>query len=71
MTNKIEISIKQFIAILAVLLVFAHCDTTSKDKVMDKYSKVESSTNQSETSEITCPECGHTQKQSYYLLMYV
>ena len=66
----IKINIKLSLTMLLVLFVFAQCNTTSTDKAMTKNSKkdecckVESSTNQSETSEITCPECGHTKTET-------
>jgi hypothetical protein len=54
---------------LVVFLLFTQCNLASKDEKMDKNSndelccKAESSNNQSETSEITCPECGHTKTE--------
>ena len=65
MTNMLKSRIKLLLAMLVMLAVFNQCSTTSKEKSLteisneDECCKIESSLNQSETSEITCPECGH------------
>jgi hypothetical protein len=67
MKNAIKISIRALVSIFVVLMLFAQCDTAASEKVLDenantdKYGKAESSVDQSETSEITCPECGHSE----------
>lgn len=70
MSNIIKLSFNLLPTMLIVLVVFTQCDTTSKDNSTTQKSNelqtnnIESSTNHSETSEITCPKCGHKKTET-------
>ena len=60
--------IKILVALVIVFRAFTQCSSESKEKAMDNKKeeaccKAETATSQSETSEITCPECGHTKTE--------
>lgn len=56
--------------LLATLFVFCQCNNEPDDKSIDKECEqdqccsIESSEGVSETSEITCPECGHKEVET-------
>jgi hypothetical protein len=64
-----KLDIKRTIALAIVLMAFTQCSSESKEKTMENNKKeeacckAESSNSQSETSEITCPECGFTKTE--------
>lgn len=64
-----KIDIKQIIALFIVCITFTQCTSESNVKTMenskkeDLCCKAESSSHQSNTSKITCPECGYTKTE--------
>ncbi len=61
--------IHKSIMMFGILLLFCQCESQNEEKIMDEDCKEEccsneSSTGKSETSEITCPNCGHTETET-------
>jgi len=64
-----KIDIKQITVLFIVFFTFTQCTSESKEKTMENSNKedlcckAESTSNQSNTSKITCPECGYTKTE--------
>lgn len=58
---------KQVIIFLLVTFLFCACDSSSNSVESNKETpekEIQSSTDKSETCEITCPHCGHTKTET-------
>jgi hypothetical protein len=68
MNYLMVIDFKRIVALLMVVIAFAQCTSESKEMAVENKKeeaccKAETATSPSGTSEITCPECGHTKTE--------